>query len=256
MKSKNKLEGVYDNKFTKAMFFILRKNILVDPNDEELGETVMNTILGKDGLRVKKSANPTKEQQLLGQLLHGWSEIHSSLKNLYFITVYLEQYPNYKKYKLAGITPAVYFRYHYENYLNELYILKTRLIAYLNLIKKRNENLRLKKDIQKVLTVVEESLLGPVKVRARHVHERRYTDRYIETLEIQELMLRSKSNKFFKDQIKIINKSSMIELKYNWVNSIKKNQAALFDLVKWYFDEVHQFVFNKKNELLISPKAN
>jgi predicted transcriptional regulator with HTH domain len=130
----------------------------------------------------------TKSEEVTQKLLFGFSEIQESIDNLHNIAIYVRRFP----YANAGVEKGAYLRYHVENYLQELYILKERLKSYVTIVSRayrldpRGERLTaVAKAIEKHFREV---FAGSLQARGRHVHERRHSDPELERLRALEMV--------------------------------------------------------------------
>src|ERR1700719_979222 len=80
-----------------------------------------------------------QHNRVLAEVLSGWMEIHQSFEALGDIETYIRR----SRYAKDGVSQSRQLRYHAENYLNEAYILKSRLKAYF---------VRLRKSYRRTLT--------------------------------------------------------------------------------------------------------
>ena len=92
----------------------------------------MDCILGINvSTPVNRKLSPN-EYFIANKLFRPLKEIADTIEAIENIPIFAMTFP----YKRQGISRAIYLKYHVENYLNELYLLKNRLISYLNLIDK------------------------------------------------------------------------------------------------------------------------
>ncbi len=129
-------------------------------------------------------------EEFLMDIAFNYFEISDSLSRLEMIVLLIKQYPALPSWKKEGITQTRYLRYHYENFLNEIYLFKERVLLLLRDIKKKCKKNNLKKEaetIKKLEEIFIKSLDNACKVRGRHVHVRRYKSDKIEQLENLEL---------------------------------------------------------------------
>jgi hypothetical protein len=124
----------------------------------------------------------TQDEELIQKLLFGFVEIQESIDNLHNIAIYVRRFP----YANAGVEKGAYLRYHVENYLQELYILKERLKSYLTTVSRAYRLDPRGKRLGTVAKAVDkhfhEVFAGSLQARRRHVHQRRYSDPDIERL--------------------------------------------------------------------------
>ena len=215
---------------------------------KELGEALMNSLLDTNGPTVINRPL-TKKEIYFGKIYFGFNEIFSSVQALKDIEVYISTFP----YKNKNITKPRYLRYNIENYFNEIYLLKERLISYGAIIDRcyrKDINYITIKDRIKIL--VEDSLKNIVDTRGRHVHKYRFQTKNIERLELMDLLSSSMEDlaaKFLANYYKI----TFIKIRNEWKQIIKDNNKALVKLIDIYSDIITESLFNKKTGKLIYP---
>ncbi len=141
------------------------------------------------GDKIKKGASA--QDKFLIELFLRFSEIDSSLENLKAVPIYLERQPKTKSFVKAGITGRRHLIYHIENHLQEIYILKcrmSRLLKFLSRHLKKKGRFQTSLRLDQCLQVFEQELKTTLRARGVHVHERRYTDEDLFTLELFDLV--------------------------------------------------------------------
>jgi hypothetical protein len=128
------------------------------------------------------------EHTAVRQLYLEFEEIAASLDSLRNIEIYVRRSP----YSDLGIDRVVYLRYHVENYLQELYVLKCRIDAFLTriarLYKLHADGQKIKRAGTAIRRHLDETLSGLVKTRGSHVHRRRYDDSEISNVSLFNLL--------------------------------------------------------------------
>lgn len=156
-------------------------------NSPEYREVLTNQLLGRPGPK-RRNRKMTPTDILFSKLFDGFTEIHKSYYSLLDIEVYLSRFP----YPKTKVSKTRYLSYHMENYLNEVYILKVRLISYCTVIGRlyRNDSTftNLKATMNAISEVVQNSLKGVIETRGRHVHKTRFTDEKLDRLTSLELV--------------------------------------------------------------------
>lgn len=110
------------------------------------------------------------------ELFRRFAEILGSVESLENIEVYIRRAPDGR----LGVSKAAYLRYHVENYLAELYILRERLLAYGTFISRRYRRDHRKAEIVGTVSrnreAVADAFRGVTVARGRHIHASRYDD--------------------------------------------------------------------------------
>lgn len=208
---------------------------------KELEDALWNSINDLDGPRVISKKPNDKAMFISRKLFHPVSEIFSSVESLENISIYVGSFP----YKNKDISRLEYFKYHIENYLNEIYILKNRLIAYLKLLERSYKNCNRTQDISSALRpqyeIVSNALSGYVDVRGSHVHELRYSDADIDRLSTLNLLSNSReeslSEVFLSQFIAEYRKT-----RKKWVGKIKQDIEEINKLLDGYFSAIIQAI--------------
>jgi hypothetical protein len=224
---------------------------LEDSKDQrELGEAILNEIFQTDGPRVTSSKPSRKEKFLANKIFRPMGEIIKTIEAIENIGTYLRSFP----YKKQGISPLSYLQYHVENYMNEIYILKTRLIAYLDILKKSygksdqaNEVLN---KITPLYSVVSDALKPYSVVRGAHVHELRYSDQELSRLATLDLL--SRSDDELGRFMKRIYLGGYRTTRKKWAEKIQKDSVAIKKLLDFYFGQLKKAIF-QDNQLIV-PK--
>lgn len=178
-------------KFLKGLLNIGTKQL---PNkkqlkDPELDEAWINHLLGLKGpKRVQRVLSQT--QLFYRRLFSGFNEIWQSHERLIAFEVYVGRFG----YSGTSITKSQHLRYSVENYLQEMYILKERVRAYLTTVGRLYKNdprhttiLATTKPLFQLVPKVFQNLID---ARGLHVHQRRYDDDDLAGLERLSLWLK------------------------------------------------------------------
>ena len=153
-------------------------------------ERMICSLLGKEIPKKYQKKHFEPIELFLRDIVYNYSEISESLSRLEMISLLIKQYPALPSWEKSGITQTRYLRYHYENFLNEVYLFKERVLQLLRDIKKKCKKQNLDKEA-KTIKKLEEFLISALenisKVRGLHMHVRRYKNKEIEQLEYLEL---------------------------------------------------------------------
>jgi hypothetical protein len=124
-----------------------------------------------------------------------FTEITSSLQALDLILILAQQKP-----RGPSITPMEALRFYIEAYLQEMYILRERLVRWLRFERKhllpRSDGCVLMKAVENEVT---ESFKGPNALRSAHVHEVRHDTENLQWASALELITRTRSSRGDKD---------------------------------------------------------
>jgi hypothetical protein len=206
---------------------------IFEKEKKELGKSLMDSILGANvSSSVSRNISP-KEYFIANKLFRPLSEIINTIEAIENIAIYARSFP----YKRQGISQAIYLKYHIENYLNELYLLKNRLISYLKVIDKSYKRSKryeqVAKSIGPLYSLVGNILEGYIKVRGTHVHQYRYSDNDFNRLSTLELLSRGEEE--FSKIIKNLYNDAYRETRKIWVEKIKTDIVGIHKLLEYYF---------------------
>lgn len=201
-------------------------------NDQELKDAVWNSIFDLNGPHKVQKQPSDKSIFIANKLFRGISEIYTTFNNLKNIEIYARRFP----YRGCGISRLDYLKYHIENYLNEIYILKVRLIAYSKTISRayrKSENAEaIQEDLGQVSKDISKALNKIVEIRGDHVHSLRYSDSKIDRLSTLELLSKSDDEPavLFRELFLTTYKQTRKE----WTKAMKANREEIEKLLDDY----------------------
>jgi len=163
----------YSDIFTERAKELSQKDKLKD--DPEFQKVFMNHLLGLPGPK-QLEREFTPADHFFSLLYNGFREISDSYYSLLDIETYIGRFP-YSKTKISKVR---HMSYHIECYLNEVYILKERLKAYITKVGRLYRNDPKHSDVLKKTRVLFPLINGAfdniVKARGFHVHKSRFKD--------------------------------------------------------------------------------
>lgn len=155
---------------------------------EQMESALRNHIFDMDGPK-SLVGNFSEKQKFLGKIFRAVIEIEQAKNALVDISIYIRSFP----YKSKKLSRSRYLRYHVENYYNEIYLLKERIKAFANILKKayRKEKAGVAVEgvISALLTHLNETLKSVIEVRGSHVHQYRFSTEDIDRLELLDLLV-------------------------------------------------------------------
>lgn len=126
---------------------------------------------------------------LLHRIFHSYREVTTSFDTLSNIPFYMRHFPSSIS---RSVTRPVWLRYHIENYLNEIYIFQNRVEAFFKLLRRGYRKQEYSSELNKRCDLLEKALKegfsGVVTIRGKHVHERRFEDTTLATLDAIEFL--------------------------------------------------------------------
>ncbi|HGJ64337.1 TPA: hypothetical protein ENS27_02980 [bacterium] len=225
---------------------------VLEEQKEELSIAYMNRILNREGPTKTKNTS-TPETKLLAEVSIGAFEIFTAYESLLDSEVYVRRFP----YRGTRISKSRHLKSVLENHLNNIYILKERMVKYLKILTKKYGRRVTSKGkpavrITEVMRRFTEEYLDPLKaVRNSHMHNEEFYDSDLERLSILENYIQSNPTvpriEYFKTyydhQFEIIRK--------NKVKQIQAINADINKLLDIYFNHIHTIVFDEDDELII-----
>ena len=204
--------------------------------NEEFGQVSFNRLFNLDGPKTANGRHSPKSIFVANKLFYPFSEILDSIYAIDNILLFIKDFP----YEKQNISRVQYLRYHIENYLNELYILKNRLISYLKIIerayKKTDNYSHIETTFKLVYSFISRAFKAYTEIRGLHVHHKRYSDYEISRLSLIELLSRgnSKQEKYLKSYFIIEYK----EVQNKWIKKIKDDSLNIHDMLNQYFEQL------------------
>lgn len=229
----------YGKNTRKYLDLVLRvENSFSDLDDtktkKEFGEAVRNIIFDIDGRRTISKKPGKKELFHAKRIFRPLSEVLNSFESIQNISVYIRSFP----YKRQGISEVNYLRYHIENYLNELYILKLRLERYLKTLSRAYKRTKWKDQINKIVeklnSYVQQAFEVSINARGYHIHEYRYTDDDLDRLSTLNLYSNASDEKLA-NIAKSLFGSAYRDIRKKWVKKIESDMKGIHDLLELYF---------------------
>lgn len=175
------------------------------------------------------------------KITFSYIEIRNSLNRLTKIAKYISWSPNTKNinYRYDML------RYHFENHCHESYILKERLIAFINILKKiyknRINNNSTVLSYNGLYTLISKSMNDFTQERSLHVHKKRMPNPNTEYFSLLSIILADKFEKhkglkdaFFSDEYK--------KLKNEYTQKVKERNLIIDDLVEKVFSNINSLV--------------
>jgi len=127
------------------------------------------------------------EEKTLLIIAENMTEISYILNYLNDSKLYI--YSNPSPFIKTKIPSARYLNYHMHNYFNNVYILKGRMTAFLQKIKRSTKDIEVKRATDLLINIIDECFEKFGKIRHEHTHRVRYIDKDISRLENFEPLL-------------------------------------------------------------------
>lgn len=215
-------------------------------NNPEYQKAFKNHCFGLNGQKYFPTKQ-TSSEKFLSKMVYGFREISDSYYFLKDIETYIGRFP----YRNTKISQTRYLAYHFENYLNEIYLLKERLACYFTVIgrlyKKDSRHGLILKKTSSLSNFVDDSLKGIIKTRGTHVHQTRFTDEDLDRLKTQEFLTEHSGKKLkslgnlFKEHYGITRR------KYKQI--IKANNGQVKKMLDLCFDTLFEIIANNEGQI-------
>jgi hypothetical protein len=147
-----------------------------------------------------------------------------------------------------------YLNYHMHNYFNNVYILKERMSAFMQRIKRSSKEIETKETASSFYATIEQFFDKYGEIRDKHTHLVRYIDNDIYNLETFESAYSSmlfNSKKIIK---KIHISMAYSEVKNTWLDFMKKSNISINNLVSEYLYFITELILNKDGSFKVILK--
>ena len=237
---------------------VLRPYMEDKSHTQQVGEALRNTLLDLPGPREAVGGSSLSPLDTFrARLIRDFGEISSSYEALQDIALYISRFP----YRDTRITRPGHLRYHFEQHLNEIYILRGRVVDCCKRISRAYRSDRAQRHVQShmdaAIHTVESTLTNIVGVRGAHVHVRRFTAPDIERLELLEMFERhpivddEEGRRIFQAYGRLEYRT----IRKKWRKNVKDNTEAMKTLLDLIGDHVVAAIFTGPDEALVPPLA-
>jgi len=239
--------------FRDSLFEEVRQLIVAADAEGRAREVIragLERLLSPEEEEREQQALLTEREAIVYDLYRGLEEIEETHRHLKDIEIYIRRFP----YGDTDISRVRHLGYHIGNFLGEVYILKERLIAYLNKIKKLHRadrrRLLVERRLEPIYQYVSNSLENIVAVRGGHVHDLRYVDEDIHKLTMFELILEGASGEEWEVYFEHSFDMDYQQVRRKWRGKIKQIDSDLSDLLDNYFKMLHFTIFDENDNLI------
>ena len=181
-------------------------------------------------------------------LLWDFSEISESYYTLRDIEIMVSALTTRK----SRIAKARLLSYHVHNYLNEDYILKTRLekfpVSVFRASKRYTPSNRRRADVLKAIVATAFSSIS--QVRGGHVHNRRFSDDDLDRLAMLERLSKPMIPALDGPMVELL-RADFHLCKGEWLDRMRTNNDEVLKLLDVYFAALHKTVFDEAGNIRI-----
>jgi hypothetical protein len=208
-------------------------------------------------LEVGKSSDTGQSQQsdpLFAKIFGGFMEICDTLEIMKDVEVYIRQFP----FSRSGIPRSRYLKFLIHAYLNEVYVLRERLLSYSKVLEKTyrkdSRGPQIAAAAEKARLTVKKTLSNIVFVRGAHVHDTRFTDEQISHFSGTELIVTHAEPCELGPSDRRYAEWEYKELRGNWVKRIKEINEVVLKLLDAYAALLYDIAFDTAGRF-INPNA-
>ena len=219
---------------------------------QKLGVAFLNELFDQEGPRTVGIA-ATREDIFFDRFYRGFREIDESYENLVDAAeTYVGRYP----FGRTRVSRVRYIRYVIESYLNELYVLKERLIAYFSVLGRlyrgtthHGEILRATRPL---FGNVRDVLKEIIDLRGSHVHQTRFKDQNLSRLNTIEFFnsLVEEDEEWFKVWCDV----QYREIRNDWKKSLKEMNKVVKALLDSCFESLYPVIFDNRGNVRHVPR--
>jgi hypothetical protein len=228
--------------------FIKLNNIA--PDMDEFGRVIFNSILDRDEPKTVKGVqlfSTDFQRKIFNEL----AEISESFVTLENIEVLLSRFPQRQK----QISKSRFLLYHVQNYLNEVYILRERLVNFQKKVIRHSKEQRASKtQLINGLSAAISLAFSPItEPRGKHVHERRFADTDISRLLDMEMLfiVTDQGMPEFSTLLHKYYDQIFKEVRKTWISKIHQNNKSTKEFLDVFFEKLYPFLFDE-NGLFIT----
>jgi hypothetical protein len=221
---------------------------------DDAKEALGNLIWDLPGPRATTHAI-SPDDAFLGAIFKGFTEISDSYQRLQDVSIYIRRFP------FAGtdVTRSRYLHFVVEAYLQELYLLRERLIAYPKLIARGYRTGRRADGARRVASplrdLVAKALAGPSQARGLHVHKGRYGDDDLNRLDTLELLASRASHDDGRHAFALLYRKAYSGARKKWLAQVRSNNDELQVLLNLYFGVIYPLLFDKTGRAVLPSQC-
>lgn len=236
-------------RFAKAIVkaMSLTASQLLEAHRSEYREILKSKLLGTpEPTTLGKEFSPRESH--VRKISFGWAEIDTSFLALKDIPRHLS-HPSHRP---ASVSSVRFLQYHFENWLQEVYVLQQRLNRFLTTIERayRKDDIYKKHlaSIHILAQAVNKSFEGIVNIRGGHVRSERFQDSDLKRLRTLELLA-----KFGKSPFPGIFRGALRRILKQKRDTIRINNRAIQKALDVYFDALDPILFDRSRKLRFPP---
>ncbi len=212
---------------------------------EEVTKVYRNALFDLEGPKYLNLPR-SRDENFFHKAFRGFGEIEISYQTLLDAEVYIRRFPFGK----TRITRVRYLRFHIEAYLQEVYILQERIIAYLKWLRRAyrySPRANLVEAVAERLERIAIASLEPIRrARGAHVHEERFDSADLDRLGMLETIVQENSVEIYQRIYRVEHK----KIRWAWTRWMRESNYAIGQLLEIVFSTLAQVVFDAQQELI------
>lgn len=211
----------------------------------------MNRMLGTNGQTVVDNVS-LPEGKFLAEISVGAFEIFNTYETMLDTEIYIRKFPFSK----TRIAKSRYLKNVIANHLNNIYMLKERLVKYLKILRRRygrrsSADTKLTSRITQILEEYTESSFHQLNlIRHSHVHNEEFYDTDIERLSLLENFINNNPTTPSLDQFKGYYDFEFDRIRKTKIKEIKKINADTEEVLDMFFDLIYTIVFDESGNFI------
>jgi hypothetical protein len=228
---------------------------------KEIGEAHHNHIFDLDGPRSIKRKPLPAELWYHRRIFAPYSAIFNSYEALQDSVIYFRRFP----YHGSRVSAVNHLRRNINVYLQEIYILRQRMIDYLNILEKDYvgcpQGTQLKSYNQPLCQTLKKSLQPIITARKNHVHGGGYDEEGLKRLDSLHLLATYTSKKDTDEDkrrlyiYKFLHKQGYQKERKRWVKLVQHWNSTIEKLIDAYCEIIDRILFTETGELIFPPLA-
>jgi hypothetical protein len=223
---------------------------LAADHHDALRQVIENNLFDLEGPRALDLPE-TDEGRFFKLMFYGFVEVEECFRTLQDMEIYLRRYP----FGGTEITRVRYLRHQIGVYLNELYIFKSRLVAYLRIVERSYRNSKeagsVKTSLKPLYKHIADGFDKIVKIRGLHVHKERYSDGELSRLGSLEFQERIGAPQILADYYRL----EFRRIRRSWIRKAREINADVKIMFDFYCDSVHRVVTDSEGHIQYPTKA-
>lgn len=220
-------------------------SVMKKGNQKEIGESMLNALAGDPGTRPNKPPPMTRDERFAVQLFRHFIEVHSCIERMKDFDTYFHRFP----FARTRVTRQAYLQLILEAHLNEIYLLRERLVAFAKFMGKAFRNdveskryIAYSKALEKFAV---DSLAPFTSARGSHTHQYRYSHDDVDRLGLISI-LQIAPDPSFKATMRALKREAAAESQSRLRAQARQWNARVAKIIDEYFKALMPLLFDEK----------